>query len=110
MEFLENNKLIQSTGTLSVRIRSATIFPSSILNRFHILLATLRQFHLIVFTWLLISELQELIDQNSVETEQPVMARMFDTGWSRLFCCFRSVDTHIRDRATQEMIVVVWGP
>lgn len=46
-------------GTLDVRVRGDTIFPSSILARFSILCAILRQFHLI-FTIFVTGELEEL--------------------------------------------------
>ncbi|KAF7512183.1 hypothetical protein GJ744_002345 [Endocarpon pusillum] len=47
-------------GTLDVRIRGHTVFPPTILDRFHILLATFRQIHLVLATCLFTNELAEL--------------------------------------------------
>lgn len=48
------------TGTLDVRIRGHTLFPPVLFHRFHILLATLRQLHLIFSICLSTGELAEL--------------------------------------------------
>ncbi|KAK5085473.1 Alpha-1,3-mannosyltransferase-like protein [Lithohypha guttulata] len=47
-------------GTLDVRVRGNTIFPPTILNRFHILLAILRQIHLVLSIGLWGDELYSL--------------------------------------------------
>ena len=48
------------TGTLDVRVRGNTLLPPTFLNRFHILLATLRQIHLILAIALGSNELENL--------------------------------------------------
>jgi alpha-1,3/alpha-1,6-mannosyltransferase len=47
-------------GTLDVRVRGHTLFPPTLFNRLHILLATLRQIHLVLSTCLLTNELADL--------------------------------------------------
>ncbi|OQU99021.1 Glycosyl transferase 4-like domain-containing protein [Cladophialophora immunda] len=47
-------------GTLDVRVRGNTLFPPSFLNRFHILLAILRQIHLVFQIALWTNELSTL--------------------------------------------------
>lgn len=47
-------------GTLDVRVRGHTFFPPTVLNRFHILLATLRQIHLVFSICLFTQELADL--------------------------------------------------
>jgi alpha-1,3/alpha-1,6-mannosyltransferase len=47
-------------GTLDVRVRGHTFFPPTILNRFRILLATLRQIHLVLSICLFTKELADL--------------------------------------------------
>lgn len=47
-------------GSLDVRVRGNAIFPSSFLGRFHILLATLRQIHLVLQISAFGNELKEL--------------------------------------------------
>ena len=49
-----------NTGTLDVRVRGNTLFPPTFLNRFHILLAILRQLHLVLAITTLSKELDNL--------------------------------------------------
>ena len=55
-----NLPLISYTGSLDVRVRGNTLIPPSILNRFSILCAILRQIHLVLQICLSSSELNEL--------------------------------------------------
>jgi len=59
---LEKRILIDSstTGTLDVRVRGNTLFPPSILGRFAILCAILRQLHLVLQIAVFSSELRDL--------------------------------------------------
>ncbi|KAI1614699.1 alpha-1,3/alpha-1,6-mannosyltransferase [Exophiala viscosa] len=47
-------------GTLDVRVRGNTLFPPTFLNRFHILLAILRQIHLVLAVSIWTNELNKL--------------------------------------------------
>ncbi|KAF7521185.1 hypothetical protein G7054_g12523 [Neopestalotiopsis clavispora] len=78
-------------GTLNVRVRGNTIIPSSILGRFSILCAILRQLHLIVQIYFS-SELQEIspdaffIDQLSAGL--PLLQYLYPRGRIFFYCHF----------------------
>ncbi|KAI9696342.1 MAG: Alpha-1,3-mannosyltransferase-like protein [Bogoriella megaspora] len=78
-------------GTLDIRVRGATLFPAHIIGLFSILLATLRQLHLVLQITLVTSELSSLdpcfffIDQLSACIP---LLRILTPGESRiLFYC-----------------------
>ncbi|KAK7980923.1 26S proteasome regulatory subunit Rpn2 [Apiospora arundinis] len=79
-------------GTLDVRVRGNTIVPSSILSRFSILCAILRQLHLIVQIAYLSSELRTIapdaffIDQLSAGL--PLLQYLYPRGRILFYCHF----------------------
>jgi alpha-1,3/alpha-1,6-mannosyltransferase len=78
-------------GTLDVRVRGHTAFPPTILSRFHILLATLRQIHLVFSICLFTNELVELkaevfiVDQLSACV--PLLRWLWPRNQRLLFYC-----------------------
>lgn len=80
-----------STGTLDVRVRGNTIFPPTLLNRFHILLAILRQIHLVLTIALWTNELNTLtpdvfiVDQLSACV--PLLRWLYPRRQRTLFYC-----------------------
>jgi alpha-1,3/alpha-1,6-mannosyltransferase len=80
-----------STGTLDVRVRGNTLFPPTFLNRFHILLAILRQIHLVLSIAIWTNELDELkpdvfvVDQLSACV--PLLRWLFPRRQRTLFYC-----------------------
>jgi len=80
-----------STGTLDVRVRGHTLFPSTILNRFHILLAILRQVHLVLSIAVFGNELDRLhpdvfvVDQLSACV--PLLRWLYPGRQRTLFYC-----------------------
>ncbi|KAK5955627.1 Alpha-1,3-mannosyltransferase-like protein [Knufia fluminis] len=78
-------------GTLDVRVRGNTIFPPTILNRFHILLAILRQIHLVLAIGLFGDELYSLkpdvfvVDQLSACV--PLLRWLYPKRQRTLFYC-----------------------
>lgn len=79
-------------GTLDVRVRGNTIVPHSVLGRFSILCAILRQVHLILQITLFTSELKELkpdvffVDQLSAGI--PLLRRLYSTAHVLFYCHF----------------------
>jgi alpha-1,3/alpha-1,6-mannosyltransferase len=80
-----------STGTLDVRVRGHTLFPPTFLNRFHILLAILRQIHLVFAIAVWTNELDRLqpnifvVDQLSACV--PLLRWLYPRGQRTLFYC-----------------------
>ncbi|KAH0834366.1 hypothetical protein AYO21_04191 [Fonsecaea monophora] len=78
-------------GTLDVRVRGDTLFPPSFLNRFHILLATLRQLHLVLSIAIWSNELSTLqpdifvVDQLSACV--PLLRWLYPHRQRTLFYC-----------------------
>ncbi|OAP64777.1 hypothetical protein AYL99_00749 [Fonsecaea erecta] len=78
-------------GTLDVRVRGNTLFPPSFLNRFHILLAILRQIHLILSIAVWSNELSTLrpdvfvVDQLSACI--PLLRWLYPNRQRTLFYC-----------------------
>ena len=78
-------------GTLDVRVRGHTMFPPTILSRFHILLATLRQIHIVFSICLFTNELEELkaevfiVDQLSACV--PLLRWLWPRNQRLLFYC-----------------------
>ena len=84
--------LIYGAGTLDVRVRGNTIVPPSILGRFSILCAILRQLHLILHITLFTSELKALqptrflIDQLSAGI--PLLRILYPSARILFYCHF----------------------
>lgn len=80
-----------STGTLDVRVRGNSLFPPTLLNRFHILLAILRQIHLVISIAVWSNELDKLqpdafvVDQLSACV--PLLRWLYPTRQRTLFYC-----------------------
>ena len=80
-----------SVGTLDVRVRGHHLFPPTFLNRFHILLAILRQIHLVLSIVVWSKELDELkptvfvVDQLSACV--PVLRWLYPRHQRTLFYC-----------------------
>jgi alpha-1,3/alpha-1,6-mannosyltransferase len=80
-----------STGTLDVRVRGHTIFPPTICGRLHILLAILRQIHLIIAIAIASKELEKLepdafvVDQLSACV--PLLRWLYPRRQRTLFYC-----------------------
>ncbi|KIW63971.1 hypothetical protein PV04_08931 [Phialophora macrospora] len=78
-------------GTLDVRVRGNTLFPPTFLNRFHILLAILRQIHLVLSIAVWSNELDKLnpdvfvVDQLSACV--PLLRWLFPHRQRTLFYC-----------------------
>ncbi|KAJ9613134.1 Alpha-1,3-mannosyltransferase-like protein [Cladophialophora chaetospira] len=78
-------------GTLDVRVRGNTLFPPTFLGRFHILLATLRQIHLVFSIAVWSNELDRLkpdafvVDQLSVCV--PLLRWLYPRTLRTLFYC-----------------------
>ena len=80
-----------STGTLDVRVRGNTLFPPTFLNRFHILLAILRQIHLVLSITFWTKELDNL-DPNVFVVDQlsacvPLLRWLYPRRQRTLFYC-----------------------
>lgn len=96
-----------STGTLDVRVRGNTLFPSTFLNRFHILLAILRQIHLVLSIATLSNELDKLkpdifvVDQLSACV--PLLRWLFPGKQRTLFYC-HFPDQLLADRRTSGVL------
>lgn len=80
-----------SVGTLDVRVRGNTLFPPTLLNRFHILLAILRQIHLVLAISVFDNELDKLqpsvfvVDQLSACV--PLLRWLYPSRQRTLFYC-----------------------
>lgn len=92
-----------STGTLDVRVRGNSLFPSTFLNRFHILLAILRQIHLVISIAIWSHELDKLkpdvfiVDQLSACV--PPLRWLYPDRQRTLFYC-HFPDQLLADRRT----------
>ncbi|KEF53951.1 alpha-1,3/alpha-1,6-mannosyltransferase [Exophiala aquamarina CBS 119918] len=96
-----------SAGTLDVRVRGNSIFPSTILNRFHILLAILRQIHLVISIAVWSNELDKLepdvfiVDQLSACV--PLLRWLYPHRQRTLFYC-HFPDQLLADRRTSGVL------
>ncbi|RVX67173.1 hypothetical protein B0A52_08607 [Exophiala mesophila] len=94
-------------GTLDVRVRGNTLFPPTILNRFHILLAILRQLHLVFSIAIFGNELQALkpdvflVDQLSACV--PLLRWLFPRRQRTLFYC-HFPDQLLADRGSSGLV------
>ena len=81
---------VLNVGTLDVRVRGNAIFPSSFLGRFHILLATLRQIHLVLQISAFSNELKELSPSYFIIDQLSACLPLLRWMWSNqriLFYC-----------------------
>lgn len=98
-----------SIGTLDVRVRGNTLFPPTLLNRFHILLAILRQIHLLLAISVFSNELDKLqpnvfvIDQLSACV--PLLRWLYPSRQRTLFYC-HFPDQLLADRQTSGLLGV----
>ncbi len=96
-----------STGTLDVRVRGNSLFPPTILNRFHILLAILRQLHLVLAISVFSNELDKLqpdvfvVDQLSACV--PLLRWLYPSRQRTLFYC-HFPDQLLADRRTAGLL------
>lgn len=96
-----------STGTLDVRVRGNSLFPSTLLNRFHILLAILRQIHLVISIAIWSNELDKLkpdvfiVDQLSACV--PLLRWLYPDRQRTLFYC-HFPDQLLADRRTSGVL------
>ncbi|ETI21019.1 hypothetical protein G647_07362 [Cladophialophora carrionii CBS 160.54] len=94
-------------GTLDVRVRGNTLFPPTFLNRFHILLAILRQIHLVFSIAVWSNELNRLepdvfvVDQLSACV--PLLRWLFPRRQRTLFYC-HFPDQLLADRRTSGLL------
>lgn len=92
-----------SIGTLDVRVRGNSLFPPTLLNRFHILLAILRQIHLVISIAVWGNELDKLkpdafvVDQLSACV--PLLRWLYPDRQRTLFYC-HFPDQLLADRRT----------
>lgn len=99
-----------STGTLDVRVRGNTIFPPTFLNRLHILLAILRQIHLVFAIALWTNELNTLtpdvfiVDQLSACV--PLLRWLYPRRQRTLFYC-HFPDQLLADRRAAGLVGLV---
>lgn len=99
-----------SIGTLDVRVRGNTLFPPTLLNRFHILLAILRQIHLVFSIAILGNELQALnpdvflVDQLSACV--PLLRWLFPRRQRTLFYC-HFPDQLLADRRSSGLVGLI---
>jgi len=97
-------------GTLDVRVRGNTLFPSTVLNRFHILLAILRQLHLVFAISVFSNELDKLqpdvfvVDQLSACV--PLLRWLYPARQRTLFYC-HFPDQLLADRRTSGLLGIV---
>ena len=81
---------VLNVGTLDVRVRGNSLFPSSFLGRFHILLATLRQIHLVLQITLLSNELRDLRPSTFIVDQLSACLPLLRWSWPQqniLFYC-----------------------
>ncbi|KIW12228.1 hypothetical protein PV08_09504 [Exophiala spinifera] len=94
-------------GTLDVRVRGNSLFPPTLLNRFHILLAILRQIHLVLAISLFSNELDQLqpsvfvVDQLSACV--PLLRWLYPSQQRTLFYC-HFPDQLLADRHTAGLL------
>ncbi|EXJ75236.1 alpha-1,3/alpha-1,6-mannosyltransferase [Cladophialophora psammophila CBS 110553] len=94
-------------GTLDVRVRGNTLFPPTFLNRFHILLAILRQIHLVLSIAIWSNELSTIkpdvfvVDQLSACV--PLLRWLYPHRQRTLFYC-HFPDQLLADRRTSGLL------
>ncbi|EXJ84694.1 alpha-1,3/alpha-1,6-mannosyltransferase [Capronia epimyces CBS 606.96] len=97
-------------GTLDVRVRGHTLFPSTLLNRFHILFATLRQIHLVLSIAVWSKELDSLkpdvfvVDQLAACV--PLLRWLYPGRQRTLFYC-HFPDQLLADRRTPGILGLI---